>query len=187
MLTLQEIINEVDTLVPNTIENAKKVTWLNAINNEFFEVVKIPTIHQFTVSVGTSEYTLPNDVRSKNVVRVQIDSAYHLSMQYEQVNPGHNFWSMDDVTRKLQLNPTPSVAGKVGIVTYNKIGTTTFTTTNLTVKPDAPEEYHWIYVLGLSEQVAKAMNDVTLANNYGNDFREHLVIAQQNYGNRSRG
>lgn len=185
MLTVQQIINEVDALVPNTFDIGKKITWINELNREFFEIVKIPAVHKFVTANSQTPYIMPNGVRSYNVDRVLINLTIYKSMQHEEANPGHSYWLLDDATKELSLNPRPSIAGEVGLVRYSQMSKTTFLTTNLTAPPDAPEEYHWTYVLGLAERVAKGMNDVTLANNYGNDYRAQLVIAQQNYNARS--
>lgn len=185
MLTIQQIINEVDTLVPNPFDNAKKITWINELNHEFFEVVKIPIVHEFQTVSGTSSYDLPADVRSNRISRVQMDATLYKSMQYEDTKPGHNYWSFNDLTKKINLFPKPLITGKTGIVKYQKISNSTYLSATITSQtPDAPEEYHWTYVLGLCERVAKAMNDVSLANNYGNDYKNLLEVAQQNYGSR---
>lgn len=179
MHTLQQIIDEVDAIVPNSFAITQKTTWLNELNREFFEVVKIPVTLQKVFGPGESEF-LPSDIRSRNIVHIRIGNTIYLSIQYETVNPGHNFWIFDDVTRKLTLEPLPILA-ELGHITYYKTNTKTLV---LSDSPEAPEEYHWAYVLGLAEKVSKAMNDVTLANNYGNDYRAQLSQAQQNYGNR---
>lgn len=185
MLTIQQIIDEVDTFVPNSFDNTKKITWINEINREFFEIVKIPVIHSVSFTVGAT-VILPTDVRSRNIVRVQVGNTFYLSLQYEKVNPGHNYWVVNDTTKAITLNPTVS-ATTPGNVTYNKVSTKTYLVSTIaTDQPEAPEEYHWVYVLGLAERVAKAMNDVTLANNFGSDYRGQLMIAQQNFSTRQK-
>lgn len=184
MLKLSEIVAEVDALVPNPFNDAQKVGWLNEINKEFFEFVKIPVIHQFVTTAGQNDYVLPSGVKSNNIDRVQVNQTFYNSMQYQDIIPGHNYWILDDATKILSLNPYPSLSHLLGVVKYAKTATTTFVSSNLTTTPDAPEEYHFTYVLGLCERVAKGMNDVTLANNYGADYRNQIAIAQQNFGNR---
>lgn len=184
MLTIKEILAEVDKLVPNPFAEKDKVVWLNEINKEFFEFVKIPKVHQFVTIAGKNNYTVPAEMKSQNVERVQVNHSLYESMQYEVVEPGHNFWILEDSVKELLLNPKPSISHMVGIVKYSKSAVQTFLPSNLTVTPEAPEEYHNTYVLGLCERVAKGMNDVTLANNYGSDYRSSISIAQQNYGNR---
>lgn len=182
MRTLKSIIDEVDVLVPNPIDVANKVIWLNSINKEFFEFVKIPTLHTFVTTSSAADYTVPADIRSRNVDQLLVGGSFYRSAQYEDVNPGHNQWVLDEATKKLQLIPTPTTAGLRGMIRYSKTSSTIFSATTLTVTPDAPEEYHDAYVLGLCERVAKAMNDVALANNYGRNYRERLLSAQQTFG-----
>lgn len=176
---------EVDTLVPNPFNDAQKVGWLNEINKEFFEFVKIPIIHQFVTTSGQTDYILSSGVKSNNIDRVQVNHVFYHSMQYQEVIPGHNFWIFNDETMTLVLNPKPSLSHLLGVVKYAKTAATTFLSSDLTSVPDAPEEYHFAYVLGLCERVAKGMNDVTLANNYGADYRNQIAVAQQSYGNRT--
>lgn len=180
MLDIEKIIEEADLRVPNAFSTTDKVDWLNEVNREFFDVVKIPALASFSTVANTSNYALANDTRSKNITKVMVGNSIYRSMLYENVNPGHNYFTFDDTSGEIDLNPTPAT-GKTGIVTYNKIGTTNFVATTLTDTPDAPEEYHWLYILGLCERMAKAMNDVTLANNYSNDYRNNLMLAQQNF------
>lgn len=184
MLTLTQIIGEVDALVPNPFDAAKKVLWLNELNKEFFEVVQIPAIHQFATVAGQRVYDIDPKIRSNKVDVLRIENTFYQSMQYEDVGPGHNFWNIDDDVNELHLNPPIHMDGQIGVLKYTKTAVTTFETSALTVTPDAPSEYHWIYVLGLCERAAKGMNDVSLANNYASDYRNQLSLAQQNFHTR---
>jgi hypothetical protein len=180
-LDLTTIIADADLRVPNSFTSAQKVDWLNEINQEFFDIVKIPKTATFTTTDGTANYTLDTGIRAKNIDKVHVGKQLFLSFLYDDVPPGHNFYTFDDDTSKITLNPTPTVLGLSGIVKYFKIATTSFSSNALSASPDAPSEYHWIYVLGLCERMAKAMDDVVKGNNYGNDYRGNLLIAQQNY------
>lgn len=180
-MNLQEILNEADVMVPNPYGVPDKVAWLNAINQEFFNVVKIPLLHVMA-STASSEYTLPNTVRAKNINLVQVGMTNYRSILDEDVRPGQNSWSFDDTTFKLTLTPAPYQAGLPIRVRYHRTATSTFTSSALTVTPDAPLEYHWLYVVGLCSRVAKAMDDLAKANNYENDFRAGLNVASANYG-----
>jgi hypothetical protein len=57
-LKLNDIITEADVRVSNTFSSAQKVSWLNEINNEFFDVVKIPAASLFTSIAGIAAYIL---------------------------------------------------------------------------------------------------------------------------------
>lgn len=184
MLSIQEIINEVNALVPNLFENDKKVSWINQINQEFFEIVNIPEVYRFSTTAGVSTYPLPN-IKGRRIEEIRLDQVEYKSIQYGYVTPGHNYWVLEN--NSLELNPAPYLTGQTGIVKHAKSSNTTFTPSNLSAFPEAPGEYHWIYVLGLCEKVAKGMNDVSLANNYGNDYRAHLNLAQQNFSTQPQG
>lgn len=178
-MDLQTIISEADIRVPNAFSSDQKVDWLNEVNNEFFDIVKIPKVHNMTTDGVASQFTVPNDMREKNIRKVIVGSIFYRSMIYENVTTSFNYYVLDEATNKLQLEPKPP-ASKL-LVVYDKIAATPFLATNLTVQPEAPAEYHWLYILGLAVRIAKAMNDAGLANNYENDFKNNLAVAQQNF------
>lgn len=178
-LTLTQIITEADVRVPNQFDSAQKVNWLNEINNEFFDAVKIPVVTTF-LSNGTGSYTMPTAVQSKNVDLVMIGTRNYTSMQYDMPTPGRNYWNLNDTSGSLSVVPDV-IAGDTGIVRYHQKPATTFLVSGLTATPDAPAEYHWLYILGLCERIAKAMDDVGKGNNYANDYRNGLLLAQQSF------
>lgn len=184
-LMLSAIIAEADARVPNAFDDAQKVSWLNEVNNEFFDVVKIPAVYPFTSNTSGS-YVLPTSVRSKNVELVIVGTRNYSSAQYAALNPGRNYWTLDDSNQTLTISPDP-VTGDKGMVRYSKIPMTTFVAGTLTAVPDAPDEYHWVYILGLCERIAKAMDDVARGNNYAGDYRANLQIAQQNFQRQGAG
>lgn len=180
-MDIQTIISEADARIPNAFTPGQKVTWLNEINNEFFDVVKIPKSAPITTVANSGTYVLPNDVRAKNIQKVIVGKSLYPSFLNEDVAPGLNYHLFDDTGATLTLNPAPSAAAIPGIVKYNRVAITTFLVGTLTAIPDAPAEYHWIYILGLCERIAKTMQDTILANNYANDYQKNLIIAQQNF------
>lgn len=184
MATLESIINDAGGLVDNVQSTARKIAWLNAINQEFFDVVKIPKLQLFTPLVGVSIYSLPALIRSKNIDYVRVGTAEYDSFQYGQAGGGRNYWVLDDDTNTLTLSPAPYDAAVEGVIRYFKISTVLFSESNLGVTPEAPDEYHRLYVLGLAERIAKADDDILKGNNYGAEYRNGLLIAQQNFQKR---
>lgn len=182
-LTLTDIIAEADLLVPNAFSPVTKVAWLNEINTEFFEVVKIPNYVLFNTVAATASYTLTGMIRGKNIARVQVGTTLYPSFLYEGVSPGTNYHLFNDASLSITLESIPTSVLK-GSVKYFSTATTTFVSSTLTANPDAPTEYHWIYILGLCAKIAKAIPDITLANNYTADYNANLLIAQQNYAQR---
>lgn len=180
-MNLSEIIGEADVRVPNGFDNAQKVTWLNELNNEFFDVVKIPKSASFTTTANIATVVVaPTDVRGKNIDRVHVGRGIFPSFLYQEVQPGRGYHTFDDSSRTLTVVPTPTAA-LAGIVKYFQISTTTFVSNSLTASPDAPAEYHWIFILGLAEKIAAAMDDIPRSSNYGQQYRAQLTVAQANY------
>lgn len=178
-MNVQTIMDEADVRVPNAFSTAQKIDWLNEVNYEFYDIVKMPRTAPLTLDGVAAYQILPTDVREKNIRKVVVGSNYYRSMAYEEITAAYNYYIVDDSMHRLYLYPRPA-AGQA-IVVYDLMGTTPFTTSQLTDTPTAPDEYHWIYVLGLAVRIAKAMNDVVLANNFDNDYKGNLSIAQQNY------
>lgn len=179
-LTLAQIITEADIRMPNTFDSAQKVSWINEVNQEFFDVVKIPLTTTTTTNTSGSYILTPTDIRSKNIDKVLVGTRYHDSLQYGELKPGRNSWDFNETTKTLTLSPD-TMSGEKIIVRYNRIGTTTFVSGTLTAIPDAPAEYHQIYILGLAERIAKAMDDAAKANNFAQDYRGSLAVAQANF------
>lgn len=181
-LTNEQIISEADILVPNAYTATEKVPWLNFINNEFFDVVKIPITATFTTVSGTKTYTLTGTIKEKNIDKVMAGHLKFRSLNYEDVQTGQNYFTFDETGRVLTLSAAPSRAGLSGVVRHRKSASSTFTTAAVsTDKPDAPDEYHWIYVLGLAEYIAKANEEDEKAANYGGQYRNALQVAAQNF------
>lgn len=178
-MDIKTIIEEADIRVPNAFSNDQKVDWLNEVNNEFFDIVKIPKVHSMATDGVLTQFTVPTDMREKNIRKVVVGSTFYRSMIYENVTTSFNYYILDEATNKLALEPKPPVSKL--IVIYDQIATNPFLASNLTMEPSAPKEYHWLFILGLAVRIAKAMNDAGLANNYENDFKNNLAVAQQNF------
>lgn len=178
-MNLQNIIDEADIRVPNAFSVDQKVDWLNEVNYEFFDVVKIPKVATVAVDGVASQFTVPTDLREKNVRKVVIGSNYYRSMVFEDITAAFNYFTINETTNKIDFFPKPPAGNAV--IVYDQMGTAPFVSTTLTASPVAPTEYHWLYVLGLAVRIAKSMNDVALANNYENDYKNNLSIAQQNF------
>lgn len=179
-MKLSEIIAEADVRVPNAYTPAQKVTWLNEINNEFFDIVKIPLAFFFTAAAGTAVYPTNSGVRSKNIDLVNVGTTRYSSFQYENWMPGRNYWVLNDSSQELTLTPAP-ISADPGVFRYSQVPTSTFLSTDLTVSPEAPTEYHHVYISGLCEKMAKAIPDISLGNNYRLEYEAGLQIAMQNY------
>lgn len=181
MLTLKNIIDEADILVPNLLSDAEKVTQLNAINQDFFNVVKIPKVTIFNGSAGQTDYVLPADVRAKNIDLVEAGLLKYRDLLSDIVTPVQNTFAFDDTTHTMTLSPAPYQNGLQGIVRFFRIATTTFLASNLDAVPDAPTEYHWTYVPALAAWLASTQDDSIKAGIFEAQYKAAWNTAAQNY------
>lgn len=171
-LTLLTIITEADILVPNAIAAVDKVVQLNNINGDFFNSVKISKVHRFS-STTAGVVTLPTDVRQKNIDLLQIGPLrYHSLDDNSSPGPLECFYNFDDISHVLTLSPAPYKAGLDCLCRHRRISTTTFSSGNLSATPDAPEEYHWTYILALAAWMASVMMLTEQAASYETRYRQ---------------
>lgn len=180
-MNIQEIMNEADILVPNEVPAADKVIWLNAINQDFFNVVKIPKMAWFDSVAGQNVYVLPTDVRMKNTDMCMVGMIQYRSIQNVNVTPLQNSYMLDDETHTLVLTPAPYQSDMQGLIRYRRIATTTFSSSNLSAAPDAPEEYHWTLIPALAAYIANTQDDGAKAGNYESQYKAAWNVAAQNY------
>lgn len=180
VLNIQQIITEADILVPNDVPTTDKAVALTGINQDFFNVVKIPKIARFTSVAAQGDYTLSSDVRQKNIDLLMIGMFRYMSMDSAAITPRQNAFSFDDASHVLSVWPAP-YGTLEGFLRYYRIGTTNFSADNLSAIPDAPEEYHWTYVLALAAYLANTQDDVGKAANYEDQYKAAWNVAAQNY------
>lgn len=180
-MNLQSIISEADILVPNEVDTGDKLIVLDSLNRDFFNVVKIPRIVPFTPVKDQANYTLPTDVRLKNIDLIMCGVIKYKELMPNTPNPLQNTYTFDDSTYVLTLRPAPYQAGLQAIVRYNRIATTTFEFSNLLATPDSPLEYHYSLVLGLAAYLAQTQDDGVKAGNYENQYKSMWNVASQNY------
>jgi len=180
-MLISAIITEADIIVPNEVSVQDKVIVLTALNQDFFNVVKIPRIATFIPIKDQTNYSLPTDVRLKNIDLVMCGVIKYKELLPSATNPMENTFTFDDSVYTLSLRPAPYQAGLQALVRYNRIATSIFSSTNLNVSPDFPEEYHYSLVLGLAAYLAQTQDDAIKASNYENQYKAMWNVSAQNY------
>jgi len=180
-MNLQQIINEADLLVPNEVPISDKVMWLNALNQDFFNVVKIPRVISLNPLVDQSTYTLSAEVRLKNIDLLTVGLIKYKELLPTAPNPLQNTYTFDDSTYTLTLRPAPYSSGLQGVLCYSRIATTNFTPSDLSAVPEAPEEYHWSFIPGLASFLASAVDDDVKSSRYEAQYKTAWNKAAQNY------
>ncbi|MEK5469342.1 hypothetical protein MKY64_30525 [Paenibacillus sp. FSL R7-0210] len=180
-MLLSSIITEADLLVPNEVPLADKIVALNALNQDFFNVVKIPRVLPITPVKDQGTYTISTEVRLKNIDLLMVGIIKYKELQPGTTNPIQNTYTFDDTTHVLTLRPAPYATGLQGVLRYSRIATTTFTSGNLSAVPDAPDEYHWSFYVGLAAYLAAAMDDTGKAATYESQYRNAWAQAATQY------
>ncbi|MEK4185669.1 phage adaptor protein [Paenibacillus sp. FSL L8-0494] len=180
-MQISEIISEADLLVPNEVPTADKVMWLNALNQDFFNVVKIPRVISFTPVVDQATYTLSTEIRLKNIDLLTVGLIKYKELLPTAPNPLQNTYTFDDSTHTLTLRPAPYSSGLQGVLRYSRIATTNFTASDLSAVPEAPEEYHFSYYIGLASYIANAMDDMNKGSFYEAQYLKVWDTAARQY------
>lgn len=179
-MNIASILGEASILVPHDVTVVDQLAALTEINRDFFNVVKIPKQARFSTVASQNEYTLASDIRQKNIDLVMVGMFRYRSLDSEAVTPFQNAYTFDDIEHKLTLWPAPYDTLE-GFLRYHRIGTSNFTSDNLGAVPDAPEEYHWSYVLALAAYLANTQDDAIKAANYEAQYKAMWNVAAQNY------
>ncbi|OKP81642.1 hypothetical protein A3842_11225 [Paenibacillus sp. P3E] len=180
-MNLTDIISESDLLVPNEVPLADKIIALNSINQDFFNAVKIPRVLSLTPVKDQAAYTISTEVRLKNIDLVMVGIIKYKELIPGTTNPLQNTYTFDDTSHVLTLRPAPYASGLQGVLRYSRIATTTFTSSVLTAVPDAPEEFHWTYYVGLAAFLANAMDDTGKAATYESQYLNAWAQAAAQY------
>lgn len=180
-MIISSIIDEADLLVPNEVPLADKIVALNALNQDFFNVVKIPRVLSLAPVKDQATYTISTEVRLKNIDLLMVGIIKYHELIPGISNPLQNTYTFDDSTYTLTLRPAPYSSGLQGVLRYARIATTTFTSSVLTAVPDAPEEYHYSYYIGLASYLAYAMDDMTKGAAYEAQYLKIWDTAAKQY------
>ena len=181
-MTGAEILAEADERVPNAFTTDQKARWLDDVHREFFEVVKVPATVSASVLAGQSQIPLPADARGRNITLVLVAGGEYRPLAFDDsYRPGLNYYVYDETMQQLVLNPPAPIPG-TALVRYFRVPTVAFNAANLSVEPEVPEAYQHVLVLGVCMHIAKAQNDIALANNYTQEYTAALQVAQHNHG-----
>lgn len=184
-MLLGEIIDQVDTLVPNSLPLGIKISWVNQIQNQLYrDYLDFEAVHVFYTVKGAPAYILPADCPVDRIRAIVIDEK-----EYDMVpaggDPGGSthFWT-SVVTGDILIHPTPDQTYK-GVL-YYRPRPLQLTEKHLEKKPMFPEDFHEMLVFGCCARVAKTTKDyLALAPVYTEEY-EKLAIRADRALNRNR-
>lgn len=166
-MKLSEILEQVDTLVPNSINVSTKVAWINHVQNQLYRDYPLPeAVHLFNLRAGQSLYVLPDDCPEDRIEEVVINDDH-----YPFVTGGEadgRFCTI--VAGTLMVNPTPTELG-IGFLFY-KQRPTQFSVSDMNAETNFPVDFQELLVFGCASRVAKSNpSTVNLAVVFDQDYR----------------
>lgn len=158
-MTLEEILEEVDLRIPNSIPEEMKIRWINAVIKQHYKDFPLP-IKEYRVSAvpGESLYDLPVDCPEDRIEKVYVDEFEYTYDPYN-VEAVYNKWKFED--KKVRISPTPSNTDE--IVLLYKPRPAELTIADMQNSPALSEDYHELLVVGCAVRVAKTSNQYDLA------------------------
>lgn len=170
-MTLEEILQDVDSLVSNSIQPGIKVRWCSQIQRQVYRELPIEEdVYPFLTKVGYQVYEVPADCQLDNIKSVVIGGREYEEAHPDEADPPKYFWSVTSNT--FMISPAPDEVMN-GFIRY-KPTPVDFSETNLNVTPKLPEDFHQLYVDGCAARVAKAEKDFQAARVYEDSFAELL-------------
>lgn len=170
-MNVLEIIESIDTMVPNSIPLKEKVKWLNQIQNQLYRDYPFEdAILRVLLIVGQSFYPLPANfteqqaqsfiVNNREIPYISFYDGFFVAEQ-------ERFWTV--IEGQLFVNPVPP-SPDIGYLYYKK-SPLQLTENNLETIPDLPLDFHELYVLGGCARAAKASAaTLPLVDMYQSDF-----------------
>lgn len=152
-MKLSEILEQVDTMVPNSLTASTKISWINHVQNQLFRDYPLPEkVHFFTVVVGRSLYPLPDDCPEDRIRELVVDKINYPFMVIGPEESLDRFCTIAD--GNLLIYPIPEHQS-TGVLFY-KARPIQLTEADMEVVTNFPIDFQELLVLGCAYRVAKA-------------------------------
>jgi len=176
-MTLQEILDDVDSRIANSVSISKKVKWINLVQRQLFRDYPLPeAIDRFNTVPNLAVYPLPNDCAEDRITNVTVGGD-----KYDYQSPNEEahgqFWTI--IVGQLMIYPTPTSVKEVML--YYRPRHNELSENNLDEVPNFPEDYHELLVYGCAERVAQVQRDVDMVNNFAASFAELAEKARRKF------
>lgn len=180
MPTLQEILTDIDTRVPNAFTVAQKVYWINEILLKIFPYTNIPIKLYTCATLNGSVYSLPTDCELTSIVTVErssdlvvTDTTTWISYDYKGLLEELTYYSyFDALESKIGLYPDPASGYTLNLKYYPTA--TLLSASVLTAVPCIDKAWHTMLTLYTCMTVSQSGSnpDNITANNYMTQFND---------------
>lgn len=174
-MLLKEILLDANLLVPNSINDALKVNWLNQIQGQLYRDFAFPnTSKAFTAEGGINLYTLPTDCSRERITSVIVGENDYEYRTVDQDITEH-CWTIIDGNLFIQPTPTQDVTA---FLNYRP-SPQEMRIDMQDETPDFPEDFHEVLVYGIGVRIARAQQQHDLANQLKATYEELREAAQR--------
>ena len=187
-MTVEEILNEIDTRYPNTISTAIKIGWMNMILKQIYKHIPNEHTYTFVTIAGQALYDLPDYLKIENITNPILISVSDTIIDNDTVFNKYYYAGVIDTLEgsfgnklngkryysaaynglnKLGIHPVPTTTGLVGKFVYKKYPVV-LSENNLAAEPDIQDEWQEILIYECIIKAALSGNnpDTDIANIY---------------------
>lgn len=169
-MNVQEMLDQVNMMVPNSLPDSLKISWFNQVQNQLFRDHQVPAAASLLVTEpGKKIYPLPDDCPEDRITQVVLQNrTYPYVPQAADAEFGPDAFCTI-VIGQLLIHPVPEQA--VNALVYYKPRPVQLSIDELDAVPTFPADYHELLVLGCASRVAKTdPNMLSLASVFDADF-----------------
>jgi hypothetical protein len=176
--TLQNVLDYVDTLIPNKLTAAFKTTLVNNEVRKIWRPMTSTNLYEFDTVEGQFTYTLSTDIEFDMITDVYFSdstgtvTSTHILSKYEYAGP-------DDILMNNQyynhlgtlgVYPPSTADDYKGRVFYGE-RPTVFASSDGSVQFDIDQDYIDLVKIGVMEKVAQSQKETDLANDYNDEYK----------------
>lgn len=175
--SVQQLLSEIDSRLPNTFTPTDKISWMNDMQNEIWRYMASTEPHEIDTIAGQPFYPMASDMKFDMIKAVLVSNSTVIDgtegyAPYEYAGPddafsGNNYY---DAVGCLGIYPVPSsdTGGGYNIKVFYEPSPVQLSTDTLTTIPSINSEYQDILKFRCMKVIAQSGNnpDVELANNY---------------------
>lgn len=157
-MILEEILEDIDLLVPNAFAADRKIRWINQAQRQLYhDYPMIVTKKDISLSPGVDTYPMPADCQQSRIETFLVGDYEYI---YEEVSERPEYRTYTVIDGQMKVFPVPNQPGTATI--YYKPNPVDLTENDTQAVPAFPEDFHELLVYGGAYRVAQRAQDYKL-------------------------
>jgi hypothetical protein len=173
-MNLEQILEDLDLLVPNSLSDEKKVSIVNQLQKQIYREFKFPKRYEEQTVSGQVLYPLPVDCKPDQIHKVVVNDTL-LEFDRDNFDKLKYLWQIEDNQLKLSDEPKKPTTLEI----YYNSSPNELTVDDMLVEPDFPSDHHQVLVYGCAVQTAKREQQYDIANILQQDFALAFNMAKE--------